>query len=231
MRKPFVHSILIIGAAVCLSATAAAAQQTLNITVGGFVPHGEDARVRGDVLTANRSFLAFDLRDFNGATIGAEWLFPVGPILEGGAGVSFTRRTVPTVYLDYVDNRGGEIEQDLRLRRVPVDLTIRLTPLGHRSPVQPYIGAGLGLIAWRYSEFGDFVDFGHNLDVVPGQYVATGTAAGPVVLGGIRFAGDVAVGGFEVKYHKADGALDDRFLGSRIDVGGWTYQLTLGVRF
>ena len=37
-----------------------------------------------------------------------------------------------------------------------------------------------------------------------------------------------------VKYHKADASFDaddDEFAGSRIDLGGWTYQGTLGFRF
>ena len=29
----------------------------------------------------------------------------------------------------------------------------------------------------------------------------------------------------------ADAALDDRFAGPRIDLGGWTYQATVGIRF
>ena len=43
---------------------------------------------------------------------------------------------------------------------MPVAFTVRLIPLGPRSPVQPYIGAGVGVINWRYSESGEFIDFG-----------------------------------------------------------------------
>ncbi len=39
--------------------------------------------------------------------------------------------------------------------------------------------------------------------------------------------------GVEMRYHAADAPLDDRFVGSnpRIDLGGWTYNFTLGYRF
>ena len=110
----------------------AAAQQTLNFSLGYFTVRGEDARVEGDILNEHRgaeATLVYDIKDFNGASVGAEWLVPLGRFLEAGAGVSFTRRTVPSVYEDFVDADGSEIEQDLRLRRVPVDLTVRVLPL------------------------------------------------------------------------------------------------------
>ena len=85
----------------------------------------------------------FEISDFNSAAVGAEWLVPLGQYLEAGAGVGFSRRTVPSVYERFIDTDGSEIEQDLRLRRVPVDLTIRVLPLGQASGVQPYLGGGL----------------------------------------------------------------------------------------
>ena len=210
----------------------AAAQQTVNFTLGYFTPHGVDARVDDDVLNANQDFLIFEQGDFNGATVGGEWLVPFGRYLEGGAGIAFSRKTVPSIYADFVDTDGTEIDQDLRLRLVPMTFSMRFLPLGNDSPVQPYFGAGVGVIAWRYSETGEFVDFaGGRRDIFRDEFVATGTDAGPVVLGGIRAASDSATAGFEIRYQRARGTLDDRFAGSRIDLGGWTYQATLGVRF
>jgi hypothetical protein len=64
-----------------LAAAPAAAQQTLNFSVGYFTPLGEDARVEGDVLNANRNFLVFDVGEFNGPSVGGEWLLPIGNFL------------------------------------------------------------------------------------------------------------------------------------------------------
>ena len=50
-------------------------------------------------------------------------------------------------------------------------------------------------------------------------------------LGGVRFAGDTASAGFEVRYQSAHADLPAPFAGTAIDLGGWTYQVTLGVRF
>ena len=218
-------------AALMALAAPAAAQQTLNLSVGLFTPTGEDARVQGDVLTANRTFLLFDVDEFNGPSVGGEWLVPFGRYVEAGAGLSFTRRTVPTIYEDFVDDDGSEIDSDLRLRMMPVAFTFRVIPTGQRSMVQPYFGAGLGIINWRYSEVGEFIDFAAGRAIVRDSYVASGNQAGALALGGIRFAGESISSGFEVRYQKAEADLDERFAGSKIDLGGWTYNFTFGFRF
>ena len=228
--------LLVACTTVAATAQPAFAQQTLNFSLGYFTVRGEDARVEGDVLTENRSLLAFDVDDFNGASVGGEWLVPLGQYFEGGAGVAFSRRTVPSVYHDFVDNDGSEIEQDLRLRIVPISFTIRVLPLGQSSAIQPYFGAGLGIFSWRYSESGEFVDFGTRPPTIfPDRFVASGSETGPVALGGIRFAGNTLSAGAEVRYHSADAALGSEFAlvadEPRIDLGGWIYQFTIGFRF
>jgi hypothetical protein len=223
--------LLLVCTALITSALPAAAQQTLNISVGYFTPRGEDARVPGDVLNENRTFQVFDVNEFSGVSVGGEWLLPIGRFFEGSAGVSFTRRTVPTLYEDYVDADGTEIDSDMRLRIMPVAFTLRVLPLGSSSPVQPYFGAGIGVFNWRYSESGEFVDFDDNDTIFEDQFVASGNRTGAVALAGIRFVGDAVSVGGEIRYHKAEADLDDRFAGSKIDLGGWVYNVTLGFRF
>ena len=235
MRLNLGAMALSVAAAMLVSAQPASAQQTLNFSLGYFTVRGEDARVERDVLNENRNFLVFEIGDFNGATVGAEWLVPLGGYFEAGAGLSFSRRTVPSVYDDFVDSDGSEIEQDLRLRLVPVALTVRVLPLGQTSPVQPYFGGGLGIFNWRYSESGEFVDFRNRNAIFREQYAASGSETGPVVVGGLRFVGDTVSAGAEVRYHRAAADLGARFSTlapePRIDLGGWTYQFTIGMRF
>ena len=209
---------------------AAAQKQTLNFTLGYFSVRGEDARLAGDVLVENRDFLIFDIGDFGGAAIGAEWLIPIGEYFEAGAGLGFYRRTVPSVYADFVDSDGTEVDQDLRLRIVPLTATVRILPLGQSNGVQPYFGVGAGLFNWRYSESGEFVDF-RDETIFRETYVADGNSGGVVAFGGLRFAGDAFAGGGEIRYQHAEGDLDERFVGEKIDLGGWTYQFTFGFRF
>ena len=231
MRRRLMVYALLAGGVVLAAASEAAAQQTLNFSLGYFAVRGEDARADGDVINANSTFLAFDVSDFNSASVGGEWLVPLGEYLEAGAGISFSRRTVPTVYQDFVDIDGTEVEQDLRLRLVPIAFTVRVLPLGQRNALQPYFGAGLGVVNWRYSEFGEFIDFGNNRQIFDDQFVADGNETGPVVVAGLRFGGESVSAGGEIRYHSATADLDDRFAGPKLDLGGWTYNFTIGVRF
>ncbi len=216
-----------------LSAETASAQQTLQFSLGYFAVRGEDARVEGDALVENRSLYLFDFRDFDSASVGAEWVVPLGQYLEIGAGVGFTGRTVDTIYDDFVRPDGSEIEQALKLRIVPITGTVRLLPLGRQGAFQPYLGGGLGIYSWRYSETGDFIDFSlAGRPIFRDSFVATGTAVGPVAVFGARFGVGRATVGGEVRYQKAEGDLDERdFLGPKIDLGGFHYLATFGIRF
>lgn len=229
MVNRFGIALLLAGGIAALSPATAAAQQTLNFTLGGFVPRGFDARVEGDTLVENRNSLLFDIDDFNGVAVGGEWLLPVGEYFELGAGLGFYRRTVPSIYEDLVDEDGTEIDQDLRLRIVPLTATIRVLPLGQSNGLQPYFGAGVGVFNWRYSESGEFVD--PDGFIFRDSFVGEGNEPGVVGFGGIRFASDAFSVGGEIRYSAAEADLPEEFLGSAIDLGGWTYQFTAGYRF
>ena len=263
MLKKTIACFVLAGGAVLGTATSALAQQTLNFNIGYFALRGESGRVGAncnncganvDVLVANRDFLAFNIKDFNSAMVGGEWLVPLGNFFEGGAGIGFTKRTVPTVYRDYVQADGSEVDQKLQLRTVPVTFTVRALPFGQTEPIQPYIGAGISVINWRYRETGNFIDFstvpptvfcaGTGAGCDP-AFEAKGTATGPVILGGIRFAGPTISAGGEVRYQRADKCLvassickavgpqgvGSDFAGNKLDLGGWTYMATVGYRF
>ena len=97
--------------------------------------------------------------------------------------------------------------------------------------MQPYIGGGIGLFKWRYSESGEFVDF--DSTIFRETYIGDGTEVGPVILGGVRFPlGSWDIGG-EIRYQDAEGELpsDQGFSGSKIDLKGFSYLLTFNVRF
>ena len=223
--------ILAVAAVVLLVPTVASAQQSINFSVGGFVPRGEDGRDREDVLVNNLDFLAFNIKDFNGATFGAEWLASLGKNFEAGLGTGYYARTVPTVYLDFVNLNGTEIEQDIKLRVVPFTATIRFLPLGHHNGIEPYIGGGVGVLAWRYSETGEFL--ATDSSIFRGNFVTNGSASGPLFLGGIRIpVGSWGIG-FEARHQSGEGKIpaEDDFAGTKIDLGGFTYNFTVHVRF
>jgi outer membrane protein W len=211
-----------------------AQQQTFNINLGYFTVRGEDARVEGDALVENRSLYVFDFKDFNGPSIGVDYLIGLGDFFEAGAGIGLSSRSVDTIYFDYVRPDGSEIEQELKLRIVPITATIRVLPLGRFAAFQPYVGGGIGLYNWRYTETGDFIDFTIiGNPVFRDSYVASGNSLGPVAVFGARvpIGSSGSIGG-EVRYQRAEGDLDTQdFLGPKIDLGGWHYSATFGVRW
>jgi hypothetical protein len=216
------------------TSSASDAPSTVNFTIGYFALKGLESRVTDDVLLndiQNEHPLLFEVKDFNSATFGVEYLLGIGTNFEAGVGVGFTQRTVPTIYEDLTRASGAEIEQELKLRQIPVSFTGRflLTPRG--SSVEPYVGAGLVAIRYRYSEVGDFVDT--NTDIFPARYVAEGVATGPIVFGGLRGVIENYTVGGELRWQKAEGKglFDEGFLGDKLDLGGWNVNFTFGVRF
>jgi len=115
---------------------------------------------------------------------------------------------------------------------VPITATIRFLPLGHHASFKPYIGAGVGIMPWRYSETGEFVDFNDN-SIFRDSFTGSGTAVGPVILGGVTIpVGPVGIGG-ELRYQAAKGDLPatEGFAGPKIDLGGMNYLFTVNFHF
>ena len=213
-----------------IATPAASAQQSFTFYVGGFTPRSETGRTPDDVLVNNLDFLVFNIKDFNAATFGGEYLVGMVDKFEAGLGIGYQSKSVPTVYANFVNANGTEIEQELKLRVVPVTATIRFLPLGHNG-VTPYIGAGVGVFGWRYSETGQFL--ATDQSIFRGNFVGSGTVAGPVILGGVRVPiGNWGIGG-ELRYQSAKGDLpaDQDFAGTKIDLGGFTGMFTVNVRF
>ena len=80
--------------------------------------------------------------------------------MSAGAGIGYYQQTVPSFDINYANlANGANINADLKLRIVPFNATFRFLPLGrHHYGVEPYIGGGIGVFGWRYSESGQFVD-------------------------------------------------------------------------
>jgi hypothetical protein len=237
------YSMGLAAAAAILAPAAAQAQirqvstsdhtQAIGFTLGGFFPRGFDSRVADDVLLRDHDDLVFEMKDFNGGSISGEWLFALGDFVEAGVGAGFYQRTVPSVYREFTHESGNEIEQDLKLRIVPVTATVRFLPIG-RGSVEPYIGVGIGAFNWRYSETGEFVDTSDS-SIFASRYISKGTAVGPVILAGIRAPiADVWDIGGEVQFQRATGDTkrsESGLLADKIDLGGFQALLTMHIRF
>lgn len=244
---------VIVAAIVCgfIATPSASAQQSFNLFLGGFTPAPFDARDHNDVLLANSQFLttlnranSIDISQFDYWTFGGEWLFALGDHFDGSLGLGYYQKTVPTVDIYNINGTTGtEIVADLKLRIVPFSATVRFLPIGHHA-MEPYIGGGVNVYYWRYSETGQFVDYSNQpfgpcpavagCDLITGSFVGSGGAVGPVFLGGVRVPLGPLQPGFEIRYQ--GGAVGDLpasqgFAGSKIDLSGMNYLFTLNLRF
>jgi len=227
-------------AVIALSASTASAQivQSLNVGGGWVWPRGFDARVDGDVLIADLSSsdpLLFDLDRFHGGQVFGEWNVAFGDHVEVSGGVSYYQRTVPSVYRELVNESGFEIAQELKLRMVPVTGIVRFLPVGSPSEFQPYVGIGVSVINWRYSEAGEFVD-PTDYTIYAARYVESSTDIGTVFVAGARIPIDGDIYGLTLEYRYQwgvgdTGGIENGFLGDKIDLGAGSFNIGFLIRF
>jgi outer membrane protein W len=233
LRKPIVTGLL--SALMALSGAAVAEAQltqSVNLGAGWFMVRGEDSRADDDVLVVDLESLAFDISDFNGPLANGEWLFGYGDRLEFGVGLGFYQRTVHSVYAELIDSDGSEIEQELKLRIVPVTATVKFLPIGRAGDFQPYVGGGIALLNWKYSEIGEFV--AGDDAIFRDRYIASGNTVAPLVFGGVRVpvGGDVFAVNGELRWQGGKGDTSGTgLLADRIDLGGISALAGFQIRF
>src|SRR5512140_123644 len=54
---------------------------------------------------------------------------------------------------------GGDIVHSFRVNITPIDLSVKLLPLGRRAKIIPYVGGGASLVFFGARMFGDMVNF------------------------------------------------------------------------
>ena len=261
--RTFVRTTLTLVLAVWAAPASAQVIHSIQFGAGLVFPRGFDGREEGDVLVENltgfviepglTSALAFPevegcfdrfnvqshpptcIKGFRAGQLFGEWNVAFGDRLEVGVGLGFHRKTVQSVYRDLFNMNGSDIAQDIRLRVIPLTGVVRFMPFGRAGDFQPYVGAGLGLLNWRYSEIGEFVDTS-DFTIFDDRFVADGTTAGPLLLGGLRIplGGDIYALTLEGRYQWAvgdTGGIDAGFLGDKIDLGGGQFNIGFLVRF
>jgi len=214
---------------------------------GYFWPRAFDSRIQGDVqvedltqpiipgtFPPSTGSLLFDIGKFDAWPLMGEWHIGFGNHVEVGVGASYQNSLVHSVYQDLTDSDGSEIRQDLRLKTIPINAVVRV--LGGRvGHFQPYAGAGVSAVNFKYTETGEFVDT-VTLDIFSDQYKASGTAFGAILLGGIRMPikGDVYALNVEGRYlfgNGNTGGLANGFLGPKIDLSGGSVNFTFLIRY
>jgi opacity protein-like surface antigen len=196
------------------------------------------ARADSELFTFVQNQLTLDRKDFNAPAIGIDVDVAITPRVSGVFGFDFTRSSTDSEYRDLVDDLRLPITQTTSLREMNLSGGVKfaLTPRGREvgthawipAAVTPYVGAGAGMLQYKFQQDGDFVDFVDN-SIFTDTFISQGWAPSGHVFGGVDVKAWKRVYlGLEARYLWANAKLERDFTGfDPIDLTG--FKLTGGI--
>jgi hypothetical protein len=200
------------------------------------------ARAKSDLFSYTTELLTLKRGDFSSPDLVADVAFRVTDrtqiVVSGG--VSGMDRE--SEFRNFIDNNDKPIEQTTSFRRVPVTIGVKryLTSPGRSigrfawipSRVAPYVGAGAGMMWYRFRQAGDFINF-ETTDVFSSTLDSQGWTKTANVLAGVEYSlGSVFALTSEARYGWAKAGLSSDFSGfERVDLSGLSTTVGLAVRF
>lgn len=203
---------------------------------GGYAIASAGSEIFDDVtdqLTLQRS-------DFNSPLVGISLAVPINPRLDVTADIFHAGSTTRSEFRDFVDESDLPIEQSTQLSRTALTLGVKayMRERGRRvsrlawipARWSPYLGAGGGLMPYRFIQEGDFVDF-ENLDIFTDRFMDDGVAPTLHGLAGVEVTVTPrVVVALEGRYVWARSAMGNDFVNfNDVDLSG--FQASLGVGF
>jgi len=234
-----VNRAWVVWGALVLAVPASASAGNLTIRAGGFFPRAESNLFDdiSDLYTREGSGdeqpPGIQKSDWAGFTGGIAYFSKVAPNVELGVSVDGYGRQIDTSYRNYTRPDGSEVQQTLRLRMVPIGLSVRFGPTSRRARLAPYLEVGGDAISYKYEAFGDFIDFfDPDLAILADSFVSEGFGFGFHVAGGLKVPinPDFSIVG-EGRYQRAKHQMADDFRNNEIDLGGWSATVGFNIRF
>lgn len=203
---------------------------------------GEWVRMRAEseIFDFTTELLTLDKQDFDAPGIAVDVGLPLTSRLDVLFGVDASSKTALSNYREFVDADDLEIEQETSLAQVNLSgsLELALVPRGRAvgeyawipGRVVPYVGAGGGLLWYRFQQIGDFVDF-EDFSIFGDVFTSAGWTPSAHVFGGVDVSMTRRISAtFEVRYRWAEADMDPSFIDfDPIDLTG--VQITGGVQF
>jgi len=208
------------------------------LRLGGFRPSGNST-----FWSDNEAVFTLANSDFSDVVVGSSYVATLANHFEVGLNVDFYNSTYPSDYRELVDQAGFPIVHDSTLAMVPLTIDLRLLPAGRYRPAAPgrralkpvfYVGGGIGLNFWEYSEAGDFIDFSEpDLPIFGTTYRDSGTAFLTSATTGLEFPVSPRFQvTFEGRYSWSKAELAGDFGGlGEIDLGGLSLYVGASFRF
>lgn len=221
--------------------------------VGYFIP-----RASSDLWTDEFDQMDFSKGNFTSSNFGFSYEYFFTNQISFAISVDGYNRKKVGTYLDYVGiafDEGdfafpSDFEGDFAISHVfnvsitPIQLSLKLAPLGRKGRITPYVGGGVGVYLWNVRLQGDIIDFDDIWEYVDDDFIVE---IYPVrltdarednklkiayhALGGLMFpvANRISIEA-EIKYNFVQGALTEGFEGFEdFDLSG--YQFSVGLNY
>jgi len=200
----------------------------------------DHALAGSDIYTFVTDQLTLNKNDFSSATLGTNLAFRLSPATDIVIDFSYARSSQKSEFRDWIDNNNQAIEQTTSLRRMPITLGLRhyFTSRGRSIgrfawiPARRalYIGVGAGMMEYKFSQVGDFIDF-ETTRVFYDEYISQAWTPTAHANAGL----DIALGrstmlNLEGRYTWAQAPMSTDFQGfNHIDLSG--LAMTAGLSF
>ena len=228
-------------AAAVLAAPLSASAGDLTLRVGAFFPSvnsnlfADDSELYSRVGSGDALPPGLKKSDWIGVSGGLAYFSKISPNVQLGVSVDGYGRQLDTSYRKETHSDGSEIQQTLRVRMIPVGLSLRIAPTSRRARLAPYVEVGADAISYKYEEFGDFIDFLDDTHpIIADSFVSTGFGFGYHVAAGLKvpITPDFSIVG-EGRYQHAKDKMGEDFRPGNfeIDLSGWTATVGFNVRF
>jgi hypothetical protein len=216
-----------------------------------FKPPSGTITIRGGLDRANAgsdlfSFVTSELTlaksDFLAGTVAFDVAVRVKPRAELAFSLGISRSTSPSEFRHWEDNNNQPIEQTTTFVRVPLTASLKMylagpgRAIGHfawiPSRYAPYVGAGGGVMWYRFRQAGDFIDF-TTTNVFTDSFDSTGWAPTVQAFAGtdVSLTPRFALTG-EIRYQWAKAALGQDYAGfDRIDLSGLSATGGISIRY
>lgn len=248
MRKKLILliSLILLGSSLVFS-------DTVSFKFNYFVP-----RANSDLWTDEFDLMDFDKSSFHSTSMGFSYEYFLRQEISFLISIDSYSKKKRGDYMDYVGDTideedwafdygsGFAVQHTFDISITSLQLSGKLTPLGRRERLIPYIGAGIGLYLWHLRIFGDWIVFSESElfydsdidDYVIGYPIYFANARednklsfGYHAFGGVmipvtnRLSVDI-----EFKYNFVDGDLTEDFEGwEPFDLS--SYQIALGISY
>jgi hypothetical protein len=245
-----------------LLAPSLAFSDSFSLRIGYFMPYALSDSYFPDhpdsLWTIEFEQMSFLKNKFRGSTFGLSYEYFVGKNLSLAFTLDSYSKSRPGYYVDYVQNTltegdfafpyvdfyGDDIQHAFSVSSTPLQVSLKITPLGRKTRLIPFVGGGAGLYFYSARIYGQTINFSDpwvytdpdlgNIEIYPVE--SENAREKGSVFGYHAFAGFQIPIGFratieaEARYHWAKAKFAEWFLDfDDFDLGG--LAITLGFNY